>query len=140
ITADADDLKSLFHIPAQHKVRRYLIFNSRPYLVAIHERKRKLSAFWPGAQQQPAVIAKSVGRALWIGMVAQIRLKIILVFGEHVAFNLRGVERIFKATHPCNPGSQHTVGQTTLAVLILGPLLPEQLEGLLRILAAHGDS
>ena len=63
------------------------------------------------------------GRALWVGMVAQVMAQVVAVHREQVAADLRFIQDFAQAAHCRHPGTQNAVGKTSVAVLVLRAFL-----------------
>ena len=79
------------------------------------------------------LLAQGVGGALRVGVLREVPLVIVFVHREQVTCNLFLLEERIYATAGRDPGAQHAVGQAAVAVLILGSLAPQDLQGLGRV-------
>src|SRR4029077_9488312 len=79
--ARAHDLQPLLDPADDHQVRRHLVFDACPDLVAVYEWQRRLPAPGPGAQEQAALVSAGIGRPLRVGMLAQVGAEVVAMNG-----------------------------------------------------------
>ncbi len=137
--ARAHDLQPLLHTAHDHQVRRHLVFDARPDLVAVHERQRWLRAPGPRAQEQAALVSAGIGRPLRVRVLAQVRAEVVAMHRLEVRGDLGRVDWHRNAADLRHPCAQDTVRQAARAVLVFRAFLLQQDARLGRVRAcAHG--
>ena len=108
--------------PFRDKMRRHLVFNTRPDFIGINKRQRGFSAPGPTAQQQARLMSHGIAGTLRIGMLAEVGFEIMLKDSLQITSGHFHGKRSVDSVEPGHPVSDDPVGEAPLAVLIFRAL------------------
>ncbi|OPZ89577.1 MAG: hypothetical protein BWY73_01475 [candidate division TA06 bacterium ADurb.Bin417] len=110
------------------QVAGHLVLEACPDLVRIWKGQGRPAAARPGAEEQPGLVADGVSRPLGAGVLLEVSLEIMAEDGAQAAAHVFGFQRQFQAVKAGHPGADHSVGQAALAILVTGPLAPQNFQ------------